>query len=144
MAFSANRVTKQTTLPGKASKPVDPPKIKAQIKTEDVPVDLGHIDSAPAIEQQAAAEIIEVKKSDDEERASKVTDAQIKKYWREREAERKAPRVHMEGVSMEEKVLRFFDMSSQYGVRIPIPATSLSPGTTWRERSADFVMYSHV
>lgn len=54
----------------------------------------------------------------EEERASQVTDAQIRRYWREREAERKAPRVHQEGVSLEEKILRFFDMSSQFGVCI--------------------------
>lgn len=52
----------------------------------------------------------------EEENASKVTDAQIRRYWREREAERKAPRVHQEDVSIEERVLRLFDMSSQFGV----------------------------
>lgn len=45
-----------------------------------------------------------------------MTDAQVKKYWKERERERRAPRVHQEGVSMEEKILRLFDMSSQFGV----------------------------
>jgi len=45
-----------------------------------------------------------------------VTDAQIRKYWRERENERTAARVHQEELSVEEKVLRLFDMSSQFGV----------------------------
>lgn len=50
----------------------------------------------------------------------KVTDAQIRRYWRDREAERRAPRVHQEELSVEEKVLRLWDMSSQYGPAIGI------------------------
>lgn len=57
--------------------------------------------------------------SEDEVRALKVSDAQIKKYWKAREAERMAARVHQEGLSVEEKVLRLFDMSSQFGVCLP-------------------------
>ena len=52
----------------------------------------------------------------DEKKAERVTDAQIRKYWRERENERTAKRVHQEDLSVEEKVLRLFDMSSQFGV----------------------------
>lgn len=62
----------------------------------------------------------EVKRSPEEEKASKVTAAQIKRYWRDREAERRAPRVHQEDLSVEEKVLRLWDMSSQYGVSSPL------------------------
>lgn len=53
---------------------------------------------------------------DEEERARKVTDTQIKRYWREKEQERKAPRVHQEDLTVYEKVLREWDMSGQYGV----------------------------
>jgi DNA polymerase delta subunit 4 len=81
-------------------------------------IDVGHVDSEAAVAEQARAEVESIKRerSAEEERASKVTDAQIRRYWREREAERKAPRVHQEDVSLEEKVLRLFDMSSQFGV----------------------------
>ncbi|CRK30442.1 hypothetical protein BN1723_014374, partial [Verticillium longisporum] len=48
-------------------------------------------------------------------RAEKTTDAQINKYWRNIEAERIAKRVHVEDLSTGEKVLRYFDVSSQYG-----------------------------
>lgn len=51
-------------------------------------------------------------------KARKVTDSQIKRYWKEKESERLAGRVHQEELSVEEKVLRLFDMSSQYGVSI--------------------------
>lgn len=54
--------------------------------------------------------------SDEQERARKISDAQIKKYWREKEQERLAPRVHQEDLTIYEKVLREWDMSGQYGV----------------------------
>ena len=49
--------------------------------------------------------------------AEKVLAAQINRYWRARETERLAARVHQEDLSIEEKILRLFDMSSQFGVR---------------------------
>ena len=55
--------------------------------------------------------------ADEEEQARKITDTQIKKYWRDKEQERLAPRVHQEDLGVYEKVLREWDMSGQYGVR---------------------------
>ncbi|KAI5201667.1 hypothetical protein E4T39_05124 [Aureobasidium subglaciale] len=83
------------------------------------------------IEEQIEDEVVESKalksdtisgsKSDDDEaRARKITDAQIKKYWRAKEAERQAPRVHQQGLDVSEKILREFDMSGQYGPCIGI------------------------
>lgn len=60
-------------------------------------------------------------KSAEEIKAEKVTDAQVRRYWREREAERKSARVHQEDLSVEEKILRLFDMSSQFGVCFSAP-----------------------
>lgn len=54
--------------------------------------------------------------ADEADRARKVTDTQIKKYWRGKEQERLAPRVHQEDLTVYEKVLREWDMSGQYGV----------------------------
>jgi DNA polymerase delta subunit 4 len=65
-------------------------------------------------ESETPAEIPE--KSEPELRAEKITDVQIAKYWKKIEAERTAPRVHQEDLSLSEKVLRYFDVSSQYGV----------------------------
>ncbi|KAL7941659.1 DNA polymerase delta, subunit 4 domain-containing protein [Trichoderma barbatum] len=72
-------------------------------------------------ESEAEAEVEPVveqvsKKSEAELRAEKITDVQIKKYWKAIEKERKAPRVHQEDLDLGEKVLRYFDVSSQYGV----------------------------
>lgn len=104
-------------------------------------LDLGHIDSSAAIKTQARVELENLKgkkgeekkgkeRSEEEVRASKVSDAQIKRYWKEKEGERIARRVHQEELSIEEKVLRLFDMSSQFGV-------SLSS-------SHSFSLYPHV
>lgn len=62
----------------------------------------------------------EIKKEQpiEELEALKISDAQIRRYWNAREAERKAPRIHQEDLNIEEKILRLFDMSSTYGVRI--------------------------
>lgn len=53
--------------------------------------------------------------------AEKVTDAQLKKYWKAEEDSRLAPRVHQESITQHEKILRHFDLSSQYGPCIGIP-----------------------
>lgn len=82
-------------------------------------VDVGHVSSESAVAAQAAAELNKAEPSPEELRAASITDAQIARYWRAREAERRTPRVHLEGVSVEERILRLFDMSSQYGVCIP-------------------------
>jgi DNA polymerase delta subunit 4 len=63
----------------------------------------------------------EVQKSEAELRAEKVSDAQIKRYWEGVEAARISKRVHQEDLSQAEKVLRYFDVSSQYGPCIGIP-----------------------
>lgn len=55
---------------------------------------------------------------DEETKARKISDTQIKKYWQAKERERKAPRVHQEGLTIREKLLREWDMSGQYGVSI--------------------------
>jgi DNA polymerase delta subunit 4 len=130
LAFTNNKVTKPSAAPPTKTSKLSH-NIKSEIiKAEDIKSefeletqDLGHIDSAPAIEKQAKAEIRDVKqglkegsRSAEEVKASKVTDEQIRRFWRDRETERLAPRVHMGGIRLEEKVCRFFDMSSQFGV----------------------------
>ncbi|KAK4692396.1 DNA polymerase delta subunit 4, partial [Lecanoromycetidae sp. Uapishka_2] len=56
-----------------------------------------------------------------EQKAAKVSETQIRKYWKGKEDERIAPRVHQQGLSVDEKILRHFDLSSQYGPCIGIP-----------------------
>ena len=54
--------------------------------------------------------------SEVELKAGKISETQIRKYWKGKEDERIAPRVHQQGISVNEKILRHFDLSSQYGV----------------------------
>ncbi|RMY08623.1 hypothetical protein D0868_04701 [Hortaea werneckii] len=58
--------------------------------------------------------------SDEEQRARKVSETQIKRYWRAKEQERLAPRLHQEDMSVYERILREWDMSGQYGPCIGI------------------------
>lgn len=66
--------------------------------------------------QGAAAKAAEDVKSAVEEKGVKVSEAQVKRYWKSKEEERIAPRVHQRGLNVNEKILRHFDLSSQYGV----------------------------
>ncbi|RFU81324.1 dna polymerase delta subunit 4 [Trichoderma arundinaceum] len=81
----------------------------------------------PAVEQAP-------EKSEAELKAEKITDAQIKSYWKAIEKQRKAPRVHQEDLDLGEKVLRYFDVSSQYGIVINIIASKPCIGMTRLKR----------
>lgn len=59
--------------------------VDAQIEEEPTTAEL-------AIAQQAKKEAQVIKRSAEEERAAKVSEAQIKRYWKGKEEERKAPR----------------------------------------------------
>ncbi|KAM3514365.1 hypothetical protein MY11210_002040 [Beauveria gryllotalpidicola] len=72
-------------------------------------------------EETFAEEAAMNEKTEAELKAEKTSDAQIGKYWRSIEAQRIASRVHQEDLSLNEKVLRYFDVSSQYGPCIGIP-----------------------
>lgn len=58
----------------------------------------------------------EEQKSEAELRARELGDRHIDRYWRALERERTTRRVHQEGLDVGEKVLRYWDVSSQYGV----------------------------
>jgi DNA polymerase delta subunit 4 len=57
---------------------------------------------------------------DEETRARKITETQIKKFWREKESDRLVPRVHQEDLGVHERVLRLWDVSGEYGVSFEI------------------------
>lgn len=50
-----------------------------------------------------------------DETALFLPETKLKGYWARKEAERKAPRIHQEGLGVHEKILREFDMSSRFG-----------------------------
>ncbi|KAJ0350051.1 hypothetical protein KNSL1_004196 [Colletotrichum chrysophilum] len=83
-------------------------------KEEAVQVDEIQVDEPETKEEEEVKEEVP-EKSEAVIRAEKISDAQITKYWKSIEAERIAPRVHQKDVTLAEKVLRYFDVSSQYG-----------------------------
>lgn len=123
LSFS-NKVTKPVPKNAKKSiispsvAKIDPSQLVKQKEAEDI------VDKATAeperIEVEEEVKEPEVaplpEKSELELQAQKITDAQIKKYWKSIENQWTTPRLHQKGVSQSEKVLRYFDVSSQYGV----------------------------
>lgn len=117
----SNKVTKPgSSLPSHKTKKEQP------VQTDDEPIDLTVEELKEeeetttadlSIAEQAQAEAKAPLAPEDEE-AGKIKEAQIKKYWREKEASRKAPRVHQEDLSLHEKVCREFDTDGRYGVSI--------------------------
>ncbi|TGJ87305.1 hypothetical protein E0Z10_g1446 [Xylaria hypoxylon] len=69
----------------------------------------------------------ERKKTEAELRADKITNRQISQYWRNIESERRTKRLHQEDLSLAEKVLRYWDVSSEYG-----PCVGISRHKRWQ------------
>lgn len=119
-----NRVTKNSV-----GKPAGKDLVAAASATKDAPAVLTPpptsqptetVEKEEEAREEARAVVAPLeaeKKSNVEIRAEGVTDAQVKRYWRDAEASRIAKRVHQQDLSVGEKVLRYFDISSQYGVR---------------------------
>lgn len=117
LSFSS-RVTKSGVRDGKKSvispsvTKIDPRELE-QAKEEAIVVaepDHEHMD----VEEDTKP--VGPEKCDVELRADKITDAHIKEHWKGIESQWSTPRVHQEGLSLSEKILRYFDVSSQYGV----------------------------
>ncbi|KAJ6118566.1 hypothetical protein N7471_013186 [Penicillium samsonianum] len=72
-----------------------------------------------AVRQQAAVEH-QAPPSEEDKRALKLNKQDIWRYWMAQEQTRKTPRAHQQGMDVEEKILRHFDLSSQYGPCIGI------------------------
>ncbi|KAI1802599.1 DNA polymerase delta, subunit 4-domain-containing protein [Daldinia bambusicola] len=91
--------------------------VQAEVMKEDDPQDEEGKEEKPLTK---LPEVRQPEKSDSELRAEKITDRQIDQYWRKLERERIARRVHQEGLTLAEKVLRYWDVSSQYGPYVGI------------------------
>jgi len=120
ISFS-NKVTKNVPRDIKKAVIADSPLKKVEVAPEPEEEEAPDVAADEGSEQEAEAEVEEPpapSKSEAEERAEKITDAQINRYWKKIEAERIAPRVHQRELDVPEKVLRYFDVSSQYGVSL--------------------------
>ncbi|KAF1990857.1 hypothetical protein K402DRAFT_369858 [Aulographum hederae CBS 113979] len=122
----STKVTKPTSTPtsSKTKKTKQDPALAESIVRTNLPAV-----ASPDLEEPTTAEIAIIDQAEqeaaqeetaEEKKARKVTDAQIKKYWKAKESVRNAPRVHQKELSVEEKVLREWDTSGQYGPCIGI------------------------
>lgn len=118
--------TKKAILEPSVAKVDVPEKAEKEVVADVVPDEPADVEE-PEEEVEEVEEVAETvpEKTEAELKAEKITDAQINKYWKAIEKERIAPRVHQEGLTQSEKVLRYFDVSSQYGVSIPILHTAV-------------------
>ncbi|KAI1296349.1 DNA polymerase delta, subunit 4-domain-containing protein [Xylaria venustula] len=81
------------------------PDVKDEVDEEKVQVEVEAPKQAEPEREKTAAEL----------RADKITDRQISQYWQGIENERRMKRLHQEELSLAEKILRYWDVSSQYG-----------------------------
>ncbi|KAF2228075.1 DNA polymerase delta, subunit 4-domain-containing protein [Elsinoe ampelina] len=149
LSFNA-RVTKPNTSPRSAKSKKDPGLLEAELHDQSAP-DSAVSPPAKSLGPPPAADPIstspvktedvlgglatpepETPETNEEEAADnaaalKLPVSRIKSYWREKEAARLAPRVHQEGLSLAEKILREWDMSGQYG-----PCIGISRVGRWR------------
>ncbi|OBT65669.1 hypothetical protein VE03_05589 [Pseudogymnoascus sp. 23342-1-I1] len=122
---ASTRITKHTGPAGKDLKRAEP--AKPAPKTDVI--DLDHAAAAEAEVREAEAVPVQVLPqpapasalTPEEVEAERVPHGQVLRYWKAKEAERLAPRVHQEDLRTEDKILRHFDMSSQYGPCVGIP-----------------------
>ncbi|KXG52813.1 DNA polymerase delta, subunit 4 [Penicillium griseofulvum] len=143
---AANRSQSTLSFGGRVTKPVTAPSHKAKAlestpslpdtspATPPEPQQLPVTPNEPskphvaelAVRQQAAVEH-QAPLSEEDKRALKLNKQDIWRYWQAQEKSRMAPRAHQEGMDVEEKILRHFDLSSQYG-----PCIGIARVKRWR------------
>ena len=96
--------------------------LSESVKNEELPTPAptslpsSEVDVVEKVESESE-NIVEPPNPDDE-KALKINKSQLDQYWKKKTEARKAPRVHQEMLSTEEKILREFDMDSRFGVRL--------------------------
>ncbi|KAF2873463.1 DNA polymerase delta, subunit 4-domain-containing protein [Massariosphaeria phaeospora] len=114
---------KKTLVASSLLKDTDPD-ITEIVSTDE---ELTTADAAIVHQAEQAASAPQVSSTPEEERAKKISDARIKKYWADKEKQRKSRRVHQEDITTHEKILREFDMSGRYG-----PCTGIARLKRWK------------
>ncbi|KAI0830436.1 DNA polymerase delta, subunit 4-domain-containing protein [Hypoxylon sp. FL0890] len=111
-----HRVTKSTPKSGKdLSKPTTQSPLAKHVSSVEKEESTAEDEAIKIEVEEEPQPEPEPEKSEAELRAEKITDRQIDQYWRKLERERIAKRVHQEDLTLSEKVLRYWDVSSQYG-----------------------------
>lgn len=83
------------------------PDVETKVPQEPATEDIPEQDQAESEEDEDVEAL--------HQEALKMPESKLKAYWAGKEGERKAPRVHQEKLSVHEKILREFDMSSRFG-----------------------------
>lgn len=98
-----------------ASSPLKKELIREKVAKDE---EVENIEPEEQLQQETERQItnVEVPKSEAELKAAQLSDEAVQTYWRKVEAERMAKRVHQEHLTLSERVLRYFDVCSQYGV----------------------------
>lgn len=101
---------------------LNPSKLSPEIKDITTATEESTPSSAPR-PSQTRAKPLTAEQAQQNELASQISDAKIRKYWKGREELRLAPRVHQKDLDISEKILREWDVMSQYGPAIGITRT---------------------
>ncbi|KAF2690403.1 hypothetical protein K458DRAFT_413176 [Lentithecium fluviatile CBS 122367] len=119
---ASNKVTKPGTRAANAKKNILAEPVKKEEKPEatDVQVKEEEEEEEPTTAEAAIIEQTEqvqqqTQSTPEEDEARRITKKRIEAYWKKEISGDKAPRAHQQGLSLEEKILRKFDMSGQYG-----------------------------
>ncbi|KAI1126860.1 DNA polymerase delta, subunit 4-domain-containing protein [Nemania abortiva] len=83
------------------------PDVKDEVDSE--------IEEKIKVEEEPKPVVPEREKTEAELRADKITERRISQYWRNIENDRRTKRLHQNELSLAEKILRYWDVSSQYG-----------------------------
>lgn len=116
---------KDSVISSNLTKPVQPEEAKptkSEDEVEAAPVEAAPVVATPEPEPELEPELEPEEaepipaKSEAEVKAEKIGNAAIERYWRNVQSQRMAKQVHQEGLTTGERLLRYFDVSSQYGV----------------------------
>ncbi|KAI1364929.1 DNA polymerase delta, subunit 4-domain-containing protein [Xylaria arbuscula] len=112
-----HRVTKSVPKSAKnfASTPAKSPLAKHVINIEPDVKDEDEDENEKVQVEEPKQVAPEHEKTEAELRADKISDRQISQYWRDIENERRTKRLHQDDLSLAEKILRYWDVSSEYG-----------------------------
>ncbi|OJJ44945.1 hypothetical protein ASPZODRAFT_168063 [Penicilliopsis zonata CBS 506.65] len=123
-----SRITKPTATPTQSLKAKNP--VERAVVPDVVTPEPAQPHIAEVVVREQAKEEVSQPLSAEDERALKVSQRDLQRYWKGEEAKRRTPRVHQQDLSLEEKILRHFDLSSQYG-----PCIGIARLKRWRRAS---------
>ncbi|RKF84318.1 DNA polymerase delta subunit 4 [Golovinomyces cichoracearum] len=115
--FRGTKITKPGKIPRTLEKGVQTSQVDVLLGKLQVPV-LNAVDKPTAIAHE--------KYKLEEQATLTITNAHIKRYWKARESERLMHTIHQGDLDDQTKILRLFDITSQYG-----PCIGISRSKRW-------------